>query len=213
MRLAHSSAIIPLLYHARTFRRQPMPQRRIVAITLIGALLCLPILAQSRSDKDLLERIRKEEANNSQIMKTMHMFTDVYGPRLTGSPNHKAAAEWAVKQMTAWGLQNAHLEPWDFGHVGWLNERFTGHIISPVKDVLTCEVLSWTPSTRGPVTARAFQLILPEGPSAEQLTVFVETQNTEVRGRVVMAGKHALVPIDLDPAGERIYHVPGEQRF
>ena len=66
----------------------------------------------------------------------------------------KAAAEWAVKQMTEWGLQNAHLEHWDFGHVGWLNERLTAMIVSPVKDVLTCEVLSWTPSTRGTVTAR-----------------------------------------------------------
>ena len=34
----------------------------------------------------------------------MHFLADVYGPRLTGSPNHKAAAEWAVKQMTSWGI-------------------------------------------------------------------------------------------------------------
>src|SRR5256886_4391230 len=165
MRLECSSAIIPLLYHARTFRRQLMLQRRIVAITLIGALLCLPILAQSRNDKDLLERIRKEEANNSQIMKTEHMLTDVYGPRLTGSPNHKRAAEWAVKQMTAWGLQNAHLEPWDFGHVCWLNDRLTAHMISALKDVLTCEVVAWTPGTRGPVRPKANQMIMPDRPS------------------------------------------------
>src|SRR5947208_16511702 len=149
-----------------------MLQRRIVANTLLGALLCLPIFAQSQSDKDLLERIRKEERDNSQIMKTEHMLTDVYGPRLTGSPNHKAAAELAIKQMSAWGLSNAHLEPWDFGHVGWLNERFTGHIISPVKDVLTCEVLSWTPSTRGTVTARAYQMILPDRPTQDQLNAY-----------------------------------------
>jgi len=190
-----------------------MPQRRIVAISLIGILLCLPILAQSRSDKDLLERIRKEEANNSQIMKTEHMLTDVYGPRLTGSPNHKAAAEWAIKQMTAWGLRNAHLEPWDFGHVGWLNERFTGHIISPVKDVLTCEVLSWTPSTRGTVTARAYQMILPERPSRDQLTAFLETQKAKVRGRIVMAGKHTIVPVNLNPPAKRITDEQAEQRF
>src|SRR5947199_3212403 len=190
-----------------------MLQRRIVAITLIGILLCLPILAQSRSDKDLLERIRKEEANNSQIMKTEHMLTDVYGPRLTGSPNHKAAAEWAIKQMTAWGLRNAHLEPWDFGHVGWLNERFTGHIILPVKDVLTCEVLSWTPSTRGTVTARAYQMILPERPSRDQLTAFLETQKAKVRGRIVMAGKHTIVPVNLNPPAKRITDEQAEQRF
>src|SRR5215813_13030646 len=166
-----------------------MFNRHTLACCLITTLLYLPLFAQSQSDKDLLERIRKEEATNSQIMKTMHMLTDVYGPRLTGSANHKAAAEWAAKQMTAWGLSNAHLEPWDFGHVGWLNERFTGHITSPVKDVLTCEVLSWTPSTRGPETAKAYQLILPERPSQEQLTTYFNTQKAKVRGKIVMAGK------------------------
>ena len=79
-----------------------MLHRRAVSIALISTLLCLPIFAQSQSDKELLERIRKEAMTNSQIMKTMHMLSDVYGPRLTGSPNHKASAEWAVKQMTAW---------------------------------------------------------------------------------------------------------------
>ena len=94
-----------------------------------------------------MARIRKEEVWNSQILKTVHMFADVFGPRLTGSPNHKRAAEWASKQMTEWGFENAHLEPWDFGHPGWLNERLTAHVISPVKDSLVCEVLAWTTGT------------------------------------------------------------------
>ncbi|HEY6045178.1 MAG TPA: M20/M25/M40 family metallo-hydrolase [Pyrinomonadaceae bacterium] len=190
-----------------------MLNRRAVAIGLIAALLCLPALAQSPGDKDLLERIRKEERENSQIMKTMHMFTDVYGPRLTGSPNHKAAAEWAVRQMTAWGLSNAHLEPWDFGHVGWLNERFTGHIISPVKDALSCEVLAWTPSTRGPVRAPAYQLILPERPSQEQLTAFLETQKAKVRGQIVMVGRHTIVPVNLNPPAKRLDDKLAEDRY
>jgi carboxypeptidase Q len=190
-----------------------MFNRRALALCLIVSLLVLPVLAQSQSDKDLLERIRKEEATNSQIMKTMHMFTDVYGPRLTGSPNHKAAAEWAVKQMTAWGLQNAHLEPWDFGHVGWLNERFTGHIISPVKDVLTCEVLAWTPSTRGVVRANAYQLILPERPNQEQLTAFFEARKVQVRGKIVLIGKHTIVPVNLNPPPKRTTDQQAEERY
>jgi len=190
-----------------------MFNRRALAIALIASLLCLPILAQSRSDKDLLERIRKEEASNSQIMKTEHMLTDVYGPRLTGSPNHKHAAEWAVKQMTAWGLSNAHLEPWDFGHVGWLNERLTAHMISPIKDVLTCEVLSWTPSTRGPVMAKAYQLILPDRPTQDQLTAFFESQKARVRGKIVMAGKHTIVAVNLNPPAKRLTDEQAEQRY
>jgi len=190
-----------------------MLNRRALAIGLIVTLLCLPLIAQSQSDKDLVERIRQEERDNSQLMHTERMLADVYGPRLTGSPNHKAAADWAVKQMTAWGLSNAHLEPWDFGHVGWLNERFTGHIISPVKDVLTCEVLSWTPGTRGPVTAKAYQLILPDRPSQEQLTAYLETQKAKVRGRIVMAGKHIVVPVNLNPPAKRLTDEQAQQRY
>ena len=37
-------------------------------------------------------------------------LTDVYGPRLTGSPNIKEAADWAQKTMKEWGLANVHLE-------------------------------------------------------------------------------------------------------
>ena len=189
-----------------------MLNRRAVALGLIALMMCLPLFAQT-SDKDLLARIRQEEANNSQIMKTEHMLTDVYGPRLTGSPNHKAAAEWAIKQMTAWGLSNAHLVPWDFGHVGWLNERLTAHMISPIKDVLTCEVLAWTSSTRGPVRAKAYQMILPERPSQEQLTSFFEKEKAKVRGHIVLAGRHTIVPVNLNPPPKRITDEQAEQRF
>ena len=37
-------------------------------------------------------RIRSEELEHPQIMHTSHMLTDRYGPRMTGTPNHEAAA-------------------------------------------------------------------------------------------------------------------------
>src|SRR5262245_17419580 len=59
-----------------------------------------------RIDTEVNARIRMEGINRSQIMRTMHYLTDVYGPRLTGSPNHENAAKWAIEQLTAWGLAN-----------------------------------------------------------------------------------------------------------
>jgi hypothetical protein len=35
--------------------------------------------------------------------------------------------------MTSWGFENAKLEPWDFGHPGWVNERASGFITAPVR--------------------------------------------------------------------------------
>jgi carboxypeptidase Q len=51
--------------------------------------------------------MRSEELEHSQLMHTLHILTDVYGPRLTGTPNHEAAAKWAVQQMTEEGMKNA----------------------------------------------------------------------------------------------------------
>ena len=197
-----------------------MMLRRLLAVSLILSLFSLPVLSQtsvtpqpSTNGDELLVKIRNEAMGRSQIMKTMHMLTDVYGPRLTGSPNHKRAAEWAIKQMTSWGLTNAHLEPWDFGHPGWLNERLTAHLISPVKDPLVCEVLAWTPSTKGTVTASAIQLILPERPTQDQLTAFFSGQNARVRGRIVLIGKQTIVPVNINPQPKRMTDEAAERRF
>jgi carboxypeptidase Q len=177
-----------------------MLKARAVFLICVFLLGTMPILAQDSAD--INARIRKEGLENSQIMRTMHFLTDVYGPRLTGSPNLKAAGEWAIKQMTEWGFENGHLEPWDFGHPGWMNERFSGFISSPVKDTLTCEVLAWTPGTNGPVTAKAYQMVLPEKPTQEEFIAYLNTQKEKVKGKIVLAGKAQIVPVTLTPSPE-----------
>ena len=140
---------------------------------LVALISSIPLCAQSAGDPDINQKIRQEENEHSQIMHSMHFIADIYGPRLTGSPNHKAAAEWAIKQMQAWGFENAHLEPWDFGHPGWGNERASGYILSPIKDQLTFKVLAWTAGTNGTVTGGVFQLIPPDKPQQAQLNAYL----------------------------------------
>jgi carboxypeptidase Q len=164
-------------------------------LTLVFALA--PAARHEAVDNEINAKIRQEGKERSQILRTMHYLTDVYGPRLTGSPNHKAAAEWAIKRMTEWGFENGHLEPWDFGHPGWLNERFSGFIVSPVKDSLVGEVLAWTPSTKGTVTGEAVQVIPPSGPTQEEMTRWVAETKDRVKGRIVLVGRHTMVPVTI----------------
>ncbi len=189
-----------------------------LALTCAFALSPLRIAptvnAQQRNGyADIDARIVKEETDNSQIMRTLHFFTDVYGPRLTGSPSLKAAGEWAVKQMQSWGFENAHLEPWNFGHPGWVNERASGFIVSPVKDSLVFEVLAWTPSTNGAVTAPAVQIVLPERPTQEQLTAYLDTVRDKVKGRIVLVGKHTVIPVQITPPPKRLADEDLRPRF
>ena len=58
---------------------------RHIAVLLAGTIVS--IAAQERIDHDAYWKIRQEATTNSQILKTAHMLTDLYGPRPTGSPN------------------------------------------------------------------------------------------------------------------------------
>jgi hypothetical protein len=177
-----------------------MRTRLLVAVA--AAALPAVLAAQSPQD-DVQWRIRREALERSQIMKTLHVLTDVYGPRLTGSPNLEAAGEWAVKQATEWGLVNAALEPWDFGHDGWTNERMTAHLVSPLKDALVAEVLAWTPSTKGVVSAGAYTLAVPERATRAELDAFLGTVGDAVRGQIVLVGRPERVPVTIDPSPRR----------
>jgi hypothetical protein len=170
----------------------------------IAAAVAAPAAQQAdRNDADINARIRKEGMENSQILRTMHYLTDVYGPRLTGSPNHKAAAEWTVKEMTRWGFSNGKLEPFDFGRPGWLNDKAAGHIVSPVKDNLVFEVLAWTPSTNGTVRGRVLQLALPPQPTQSELTAYLESIKGQVKGGIVLSGAPATVAFQETPPAKR----------
>jgi hypothetical protein len=178
-----------------------MKSRHVAACLLMVALA--PLAAQPPTESSIVARIREEAESRSQIMRTLHFLTDVYGPRLTGTPGLKAAGEWAIKTMESWGMTNGHLEPWDWGHPGWVNERFSAHIISPVKDQLTAEVLAWTPGTAGTIAAPAFQLMTPDRPTASELASFLDGVRTQVGGKIVLAGRSQPAPVNLNPPPRR----------
>lgn len=59
--------------------------------------LALPMAAQVPEpvDLDAIYKIKEEGFQRSKVMEIMSYLTDIHGPRLSGSPNIKAAAEWA----------------------------------------------------------------------------------------------------------------------
>ena len=97
-----------------------MTSRLLIAGCLATLVTALPFAASGPLDPQINDKIRQEETAHSQIMRTLHVLADVYGPRLTGSPNHKAAAEWAVKQMSDWGSRTG---TWSRGTSGTRDGR------------------------------------------------------------------------------------------
>ncbi len=169
-----------------------------IAACAVAGAIALP-MAQAKIDPQINDKIRQEEAANSQVMRTLHFLADVHGPRLTGSPQHKAAAEWAVKTMTSWGMVNGKLEPWDWNKPGWSNEFLSVHVTAPYKDALVVEALAWTPGTNGTVKAKAFNLVTPQTPTDGELSAYLTSVASQVRGAAVLVGKPTFVAVNLTP--------------
>lgn len=132
--------------------RDSMKRRTILLI--LGCLLAGWLLADETVDLATVWKIKDEGLNRSQVMDTLSFLTDVYGPRLTGSPNIKNAQEWTQKKLKEWGLVNVHLEGYPFGK-GWVLEHLSAEMLEPAYSPLIAWPKSWTLGTQGPVTGGA----------------------------------------------------------
>ena len=180
-----------------------MDRRLIPALAALCLTLTVPFGAEERIDPDINARIRQEGLDSGHIMRTLHVLADVYGPRVTGSPNLQAAGDWAVKQMQSWGFTSGRMEPWDFGYAGWTNELAWGAITAPVKDKLEFEVVAWTPGTNGPISAGAVHIVLPDQPTETDLAAYFASVRDQVKGAIVLVGRPRIVTVDFQPPAKR----------
>src|SRR6266404_9028450 len=134
--------------------------RRTLLIALLAASAATIVGTQSEKiDYAMIGRIRDEGLTRSQVMEHVSWLSDVYGPRLTGSPAIQQASEWAMKKFTEWGLANVHQERWSFGK-GWSLVRFTAHLVEPQIQPLIGFPQEWSSGTKGPVTADVVRVLI-----------------------------------------------------
>jgi carboxypeptidase Q len=168
-----------------------------IALLAASILLALPVVGQNqqeRVDPSAMEKIRDEGLQRSKVMETASYLTDAFGPRLTNSPNIKAAAQWTTKKLTEWGVSKVGLETWGpFGR-GWSNERTYVAMTKPYNFPLIAYPLAWTPGTNGTVKGEAVIAIIntPED---------LEDCRGKLRGKFVMS-----VPV---PAVAAQFRAPG----
>jgi len=112
----------------------------------------LAIAEDETPDLTIVNRIKAEAFQNSQVMDHLFYLSDVYGPRLTNSPGHRAAAEWAMTRLRGYGLQSVKAEKWGPFGQSWKLTRFSGHMLAPQYQPLIGMPLAWTSSTKGVVS-------------------------------------------------------------
>ncbi|MBV8503040.1 MAG: M20/M25/M40 family metallo-hydrolase [Paucibacter sp.] len=126
------------------------------ALTL-SSLLLPSVLWAAKAEPELVNAIRDQGLNHSQVMQTLQHLTDDIGPRLTNSPQMREANRWTMEQLKSWGLANSHLEAYEFGR-GWTYSHASIDLLSPRKTTLFGIPLAWTPGTSGTVEAEVVYL-------------------------------------------------------
>jgi hypothetical protein len=173
-------------------------RRLVIAVTLAVAS-GWPLAAQRSStekvDLDAIYRIKDEGLERPQVMDLASYLTDVYGPRLTGSPDTREAADWVQKKMKSWGLTNVHTESWTFGR-GWRNERVFAMALTPRVYPLIAYPKAWTPSTAGAVNGEAIIAIVNEEKD-------FDTFRSRLRGKFVLSMPIRDVPAHFQPDARR----------
>ena len=79
-------------------------------VFVISLLVALEGFSQERADPGVIERLKENAYQHSQVMDTLSYLTDVYGPRLSGSPGFYEAAQWAKNRLESWGLENVRFD-------------------------------------------------------------------------------------------------------
>jgi carboxypeptidase Q len=168
-----------------------------VAIMLV-VLVVFQAAAQERVDLQAAQRIRREGLESgSKVMEYLSWLSDVYGPRLSESPQYRKAGEWAVKMLTEIGLLNAQMEPWGTFGRGWELQKFYAAMTAPQYLPLIAYPKAWTPGTNGPVKGEA---VLLEVQKVEDL----EKYKGKLKGAIILSQGEQEVSLDFSPEASRL---------
>ena len=180
-----------------------MSFRRIACAALLTLVASAPVagvqaqVAQEAVDLAIVQKIREEGLERSQLPEMARYLTEVNGPRLTGSPGMKKANEWTAQQFRSWGLSNVVVEPWgDFGR-GWANEGYAGRILTPFEQPLHGQPLAWTGSTPGTVRGQA---LVAKVSSADD----VASYRGKLKGAVILMEEPSPTPPEFEHVERRL---------
>jgi hypothetical protein len=170
----------------------------IVSLSLapMSGAVCLAQAPEERVDRDAIGKIKEEGLQRSKVMETISFLTDVHGPRLTGSPQTKAAAEWTKSRLAEWGLASAHLESWGpFGR-GWSLDGFTANMVQPSFAPLIAYPKAWSGST--PKAIRGTPIYLDAATEKD-----LDQYRGKLHRAIVLLGPPREVKALFDPLAQR----------
>ncbi|MBO6576602.1 MAG: M28 family peptidase [Rhodothermales bacterium] len=139
--------------------------------------LLLPVAAAAQSSQ-VVDAIHRDGMERSEVMAMAQYLADVIGPRLTASPAHEQAIDWAMGSLESWGIASRREAQGTWR--SWKRGFVSLDLIEPRTRSLEGQLLTWSPGTEG--SAEGPVVLLPDLRGAEQFSNWLPS----VRGKFVM---------------------------
>lgn len=152
---------------------------------------------QEKFDSVAVAKIKDEGTNHSKVMEILSYLSDVYGPRLTGSPQFMRAANWAMKEMSEFGLDNPHLEAWGPFGKGWSLKAFSATMTEPSVSPIIAYPKAWSPGTNGKVNA---EVVFLDAKKDSTLEIY----RGKLKNKIVMLSDPRELEAHFKPEGTRL---------
>lgn len=174
---------------------------------LMILLFTVTSFAEEPVDREVIHRIKHEAFENSQIDRHLFQLVDVHGPRLTNSPGFRGAADWLVKTLKEWGLENVHQEKWGPFGQGWSYSRFSAHLTQPGYEALIGVPMGWTPSTAGVVSGQPVPAPMKRENNLRRdeaaVDEYIQKYTGKLKGEIVLIAPVKKVEVQAEPALKR----------
>lgn len=167
--------------------------------TFLAVSLCVAAFAQEKVDLTAVEKIRQHGLDQSKVMDIAYTITDVYGPRLSNSPGLIRAQDWAVKQLSDWGLKNVHKEAWGTFGKGWQVDKYYAATLSPFYHAIIASPKAWTPGTNGLIKS---DVVLIKAETAND----IDQYKGKLAGKIVMIDQASIQPLKNSYKPDAIKH-------
>ena len=167
-----------------------------LVVALVIAPSALSQMFQEKIDTAAVKKIKDEGMNRSQVMEILSYLTDVYGPRLSWSPDYKQAAVWASGKLKEWGLQNVHYDNWAPVGRGWTLKEFSVHVVEPKTFPLSAYPKAWSPE----VGSKKAEVVYLDVKTVEDF----EKYKGKLRGKFVLISDPVDVKAHFTPEGQRL---------
>ena len=174
--------------------------KRVLCVVVLAVMVVsfgVAQMAPEKVDTIMINKIKDEGLKKSQVMDILSVLSDVYGPRLAGSPDYKDAATWASQKLASWGMQNVHFEKSGPVAKGWALKRFYMTAIQPKGFPITAFPKAWTPGIKGSVTADV--VFLNAKNEAE-----LEGYKGKLKGKIVLISAVRDIAAHFEAEGRRL---------